>query len=182
MPHTFRTAPSGDRALVYDSLERLAKRELTPRIFSIAPHEVRLSAPIVIFNLHGSKFEESRSLVAAVESGLWYLVYEGKRAVAAVEIHVTPDGTLVLANINHGKYVQSAATVLNRLNSLATIRNEAFEVRLLRSVAHRLVAIWLSSPVSTGYIYPLHPLPAGLRQSRLMKTDRFLNWAAREGR
>jgi hypothetical protein len=106
-----------------------------------------------------------RGLAAARPTGWLYLVQEGDKVLASAEAVRTGTGDdHVFSAFNEGRFVASTADAIRTARGLPEVRQDGFELRLLRVPGLYVTALWLHKAQGTGdLLIPLAPSPVDAR-------------------
>jgi len=176
MPVRFATPPAHGESLVRDSLSKLSARQNPLSARGVDFNILQVSQPHAVYDLRADAIVSGGGLASAVFSGYRYLVQREGAVEAAAEVQTDAQGNATtVTHINTGPYVQATAEALTRIAALEPVSKESYEVRLLRSAAIYVMALWLK-PESGGadIIYPLPPTPSGLNAEQPYSADGFI--------
>jgi|HubBroStandDraft_6_1064221.scaffolds.fasta_scaffold530734_2 acyl-CoA synthetase (AMP-forming)/AMP-acid ligase II len=176
MPLHFATEPKNGTALVQKALSKLATRPSPLSERAVDFNALQVQQPHAVYDLRADAIAHGEGLASAKASGFRYLIGTGGTTVAAAEVLADANGNAtVLANVNHGPYVEATARALAQVATLSAVGAGSYEVRLLRFSAIGLMALWLKPDAGgADIIYPLAPAPDGLQAERAYSVDEFL--------
>jgi acyl-CoA synthetase (AMP-forming)/AMP-acid ligase II len=176
MPLHFATEPKNGTALVQKALSKLATRPSPLSERAVDFNALQVQQPHAVYDLRADAIAHGDGLASAKASGFRYLIGTGGTTVAAAEVLADANGNAtLLANVNHGPYVEATARALARVATLSAVGAGSYEVRLLRFSAIGLMALWLKPDAGgADIIYPLAPAPDGLQAERAYSADEFL--------
>jgi hypothetical protein len=106
-----------------------------------------------------------------------FLVEDGDRTVAAVEVRIDRDtGAPRLAQVEEGALVHGAATAIGIAEAAAEVDATMFELGLLRVPALSVEALWLRAlNAADDRFMPLDPAPQRFESFRLYSVRTFLS-------
>jgi hypothetical protein len=136
-----------------------------PALRDVDREELALVAPHRIYTAGLSALVD-RGLDAAVPAGWRYLVADGPRVVAGVEL--AGDESPLL---NGGPYVTATASAIDRLEARPEVADGDVELRLLKVPALHVVAAWVVGGPSL--VTPLAPVPSFLEAGRAYTEEEF---------
>ena len=176
MPLHFATEPKNGTALVQKALSKLATRPSPLSERAVDFNALQVQQPHAVYDLRADAIAHGDGLASAKASGFRYLIGTGGATVAAAEVLADANGNAtLLANVNHGPYVEATARALAQVATLSAVGAGSYEVRLLRFSAIGLMALWLKPDAGgADIIYPLAPAPHGLQAERAYSVDEFL--------
>jgi hypothetical protein len=176
MPLHFATEPKNGTALVQKALSKLATRPSPLSERAVDFNALQVQQPHAVYDLRADAIAHGDGLASAKASGFRYLIGTGGTTVAAAEVLADANGNAtLLANVNHGPYVEATARALAQVATLSAVGAGSYEVRLLRFSAIGLMALWLKPDAwGADIIYPLAPAPDGLQAERAYSADEFL--------
>jgi acyl-CoA synthetase (AMP-forming)/AMP-acid ligase II len=176
MPLHFATEPKNGTALVQKALSKLATRPSPLSERAVDFNALQVQQPHAVYDLRADAIAHGDGLASAKASGFRYLIGTGGTTVAAAEVLADANGNAtLLANVNHGPYVEATARALAQVATLSAVGAGSYEVRLLRFSAIGLMALWLKPDAGgADIIYPLAPAPDGLQAERAYSVDEFL--------
>jgi hypothetical protein len=176
MPLHFATEPKNGTALVQKALSKLATRPSPLSERAVDFNALQVQQPHAVYDLRADAIAHGDGLASAKASGFRYLIGTGGATVAAAEVLADANGNAtLLANVNHGPYVEATARALAQVATLSAVGAGSYEVRLLRFSAIGLMALWLKPDAGgADIIYPLAPAPDGLQAERAYSVDEFL--------
>jgi hypothetical protein len=176
MPLHFATEPKNGTALVQKALSKLATRPSPLSERAVDFNALQVQQPHAVYDLRADAIAHGDGLASAKASGFRYLIGTGGATVAAAEVLADANGNAtLLANVNHGPYVEATARALAQVATLSAVGAGSYEVRLLRFSAIGLMALWLKPDAGgADIIYPLAPAPDGLQAERAYSADEFL--------
>jgi hypothetical protein len=176
MPLHFATEPKNGTALVQKALSKLATRPSPLSERAVDFNALQVQQPHAVYDLRADAIAHGDGLASAKASGFRYLIGTGGTTVAAAEVLADANGNAtLLANVNHGPYVEATARALAQVATLSAVGAGSYEVRLLRFSAIGLMALWLKADAGgADIIYPLAPAPDGLQAERAYSVDEFL--------
>jgi len=141
-----------------------------PHFLSELPStELELTAPHRIYSLPLDAIRHGQLSIATF-AGWRFLLVAGDGAVASVEVLGTNEQSV---SINGGPFVQATADEIERLELLAEVQAEDYELRVLMVNALYLMAAWLVG--KTQMIIPLDPAPAFIQAGRAYSEREFLD-------
>src|SRR5580704_9771769 len=144
MPLHFATEPKNGTALVQKALSKLATRPSPLSERAVDFNALQVQQPHAVYDLRADAIAHGEGLASAKASGFRYLIGTGGTTVAAAEVLADANGNAtVLANVNHGPYVEATARALAQVATLSAVGAGSYEVRLLRFSAIGLMALWL---------------------------------------
>jgi hypothetical protein len=176
MPLHFATEPKNGTALVQKALGKLATRPSPLSERAVDFNALQVQQPHAVYDLRADAIAHGDGLASAKASGFRYLIGTVGTTVAAAEVLADANGNAtLLANVNHGPYVEATARALAQVATLSAVGAGSYEVRLLRFSAIGLMALWLKPDAGgADIIYPLAPAPDGLQAERAYPVDEFL--------
>ena len=176
MPLHFATEPKNGTALVQKALSKLGTRPSPLSERAVDFNALQVQQPHAVYDLRADAIAHGDGLASAKASGFRYLIGTGGTTVAAAEVLADANGNAtLLANVNHGPYVEATARALAQVATLSAVGAGSYEVRLLRFSAIGLMALWLKPDAGgADIIYPLAPAPDGLQAERAYSVDEFL--------
>ena len=144
MPLHFATEPKNGTALVQKALSKLATRPSPLSERAVDFNALQVQQPHAVYDLRADAIAHGDGLASAKASGFRYLIGTGGATVAAAEVLADANGNAtLLANVNHGPYVEATARALAQVATLSAVGAGSYEVRLLRFSAIGLMALWL---------------------------------------
>lgn len=154
------TPPTESAALVSRALVTLSK----PRPGSTArmPHgteplPLNFSLPHPVYQLDVADIQRGMNLNSARRVGWRFLILDGKKAVAAVELTYS-FGRLEFSQLEEGPFAEATREALRLVENRAAVENGNFEFRLLRAPGVCVVAVWLKDFRRNNDIFvPLAP-------------------------
>lgn len=141
-----------------------------PALREVDRQELALVAPHRIYTA-GLSVLVDRGLDAAVPTGWRYLVADGPRIVAGVELADDAGDAGGSPLLNGGPYVTATASAIDRLEALPEVAAGDFELRLLKVPALHVVAAWLAG--GRSLVTPLAPAPSFLEAGRSYTEEEF---------
>jgi hypothetical protein len=177
------TATATSVEQVRSRLSELAGRtEFQDRALSRAdPAGLALAAPHDVYVLGLDDVVDGTTLAAARLVGRRFLVLDGSRAIAGVEV-ADPDARSGF-QVNEGPYVEATAAAIARAEEDPDLAGDDHEVRLLRVPALHFVGLWLKSDRDRGdRVIPLDPAPAHLEAGRIQDPAVLLSTLADHAR
>jgi hypothetical protein len=137
----------------------------TAQLRRAAPQDLGLAAPHGVYTLALDDIAQRRGLAAAQFSGWRYLVQDGDRTIASAEATAGQDGAPpAFSQLNEGPFSSGTADAIQYAEALPQLRQDTFELRLLRIPALYVVALWLKEDSGTvDLIIPVAPAPPQLR-------------------
>lgn len=168
MPLEFAREQPDAQSLIADALDRVLARPSPISAMDLAAEPLEVGQPHPVYDLSAEDIANGRGLDAARLTGERYIVGTPGAAVAAGElVPGGPGGAPELANLNYGRFVQGTVDALGRLEQLDEVKSHDYEVRVLRSAAVFLFAIWLKPKSGRpDILYPLDPAPPPLEALR----------------
>jgi hypothetical protein len=156
----FTTPPPESAALVSRALVTLSK----PRPGSAAkmPHgagplPLNFSLPHPIYQLDVADIQQGKNLDSARRVGWRFLILDGKKTVAAVELTYS-FGRLEFSQLEEGPFPEATREALRLVENTVAVANGNFEFRLLRAPGVYVVAVWLKDFRRNNDIFvPLAP-------------------------
>jgi hypothetical protein len=119
-------------------------------------------------------------------TGWRYLVQDHERTVAGVELAVDPETSDVrFAQLQSGPVAESTEATIRGAQERDDVRQQSFEVRLLRVPALYVMALWLNdrdAQQNRDLIIPLDPAPSWLEANRAYSADEFMDTLYRKAR
>lgn len=135
----------------------------TPALARARADDLGLALPHPVYALTLQDLADGRGPEAAEHVAWRFLLQDGERVVAAVEVGVT-GGEPVL---NEGPYVRATADALSALEQLPDAAARDYELRLLKVVALYLVAVWLHEGAGADdLVVPIGEVPPGIEADR----------------
>jgi hypothetical protein len=173
----FAAEPANGAALVRDHLDRISARPNPLSAGGVNFGALQVDQPHAVYDLGADAITAGAGLEAAVFSGYRYMVSDGNTAVAAAEIQADDQGNATrLTHVNTGPYVQATAQALTNVGTHPAVGAGSYEVRLLRSAAIYVMALWLKPDAGgADILYPLPPVPAGLEAERPYSAGEFMH-------
>ena len=147
-----------------------------------AASDVALAMPHPIYTLGLSDLLDRRPLDDLGESDItgWrYLVQDHARTVAGVELAVDPETAGVrFSQLQSGPVAESTDATIRAAQERDDVRQQSFEVRLLRVPALYTMALWLNdgdAQQNRDLIIPLAPAPSWLEANRAYSAEEFMD-------
>jgi hypothetical protein len=151
MPLHFATEPKNGTALVQKALGKLATRPSPLSERAVDFNALQVQQPHAVYDLRADAIAHGDGLASAKASGFRYLIGTVGTTVAAAEVLADANGNAtLLANVNHGPYVEATARALAQVATLSAVGAGSYEVRLLRFSAIGLMALWLKPDAGGG--------------------------------
>jgi hypothetical protein len=153
-----------------------ALRKATGSLQLVEPHQV--------FTLGLADLVAGRGLEAAKPTGWLYFVQEGDKVLASAEAVRTGTGDdHVFSAFNEGRFVASTADAIRTARGLPEVRQDGFELRLLRVPGVYVTALWLHKAEGTGdLLVPLAPSPVDAPAGHPVPAARLLEELASKAR
>ncbi len=129
-------------------------------IGEIDTRRLRLAVPHQVYFVGLLDAAEGHVLSSAELVAWRYILDDGERALAAVEVGCSPSGeNLEFSHINEGPYVEATVQGVRLADSLIKESGNDFELRLLNIPSLYIVSLWLFAERSL-----LIPLPPTVRE------------------
>jgi hypothetical protein len=149
-----------------------ARRELTPSVGSFA--SVSTSAPHPVYHAGLDAVLEG-SLVTSAQFSCWrYLLLDDDRILAAAEIQPgSEEVETTFLGVSTGKSVRSTVRAIARAERIEEVRENDYELRLLRIPSLYVVALWLHSEDDLFVLIP--PTPRRLVPYSVHSAEQLIN-------
>jgi hypothetical protein len=145
------------------------------------PAGLALAAPHDVYALGLDEVAEGATLAAARMVGHRFLVLDGSKAIASVE--VSDREARFGFQANEGPYVEATAIAIARAEEDPDLAGDDYEVRLLRIPALHFVGLWLKSDRDgADGVIPLDPAPAHIEPGRIHTPDALFSTLASHAR
>jgi hypothetical protein len=137
----------------------------TPALRAADPRRLAVGEPHPVYTLGLRDIVEKRGPADATFTAWRWLVQDGTRTVASAEVGVGQYEVGGVSEINEGPFVRSTEEALAAAEKLPTVRQRAYEPRLLKIPGVYLVALWLHAEDDGGddVFVVLAPAPYSLR-------------------
>jgi hypothetical protein len=142
-----------------------------------ATGSLQLAEPHQAFTLGLDDLVAGRGLAAARPTGWLYLVQEGDKVLASAEAVRTGRGDdHVFSAFNEGRFVASTEDAIRTARRLPEVRQDGFELRLLRVPGLYVTALWLHKAQGSGdLLIPLAPSPVDARAGQPVPAAQLLD-------
>ncbi|HEX8190957.1 MAG TPA: hypothetical protein VF586_21535 [Pyrinomonadaceae bacterium] len=164
---TLPKPPGRGPEIIQTALSGIIDRSVTTDEMALGGSErLDLSAPHKIFFVGLRDVAERRVLPAATQTGWRYIILRGDSPLAAAELGVDAtagggegdDDGLEFSQFNRGPYVINTVAGVELAASLDAVRNDDYELRLLKIPALYIIALWLHAEADgKDIIIPLPP-------------------------
>jgi hypothetical protein len=151
----------------------------TPALSKAKTGDLGLTLPHPVYALTLQDLTDGRGPSAAEHVAWRFLLQDGERVVAAVEVAVGGGPPMV----NEGPYVRATASVISTLEQLPGAEGHDYELRLLKVVALYLVSVWLHEGDGSGdLLVPIGEVPAGIEADRAYRAEELTGQLAEPAR
>jgi hypothetical protein len=183
MPLRAAQPPAAAEVIAATNVARLASSPQAELggLESAVASDVSLAMPHPIYTLGLTDLLDRRPLDDLGESDItgWrYLVQDHERTVAGVELAVDPETSDVrFAQLQSAPIAESTEATIRGAQERDDVRQQSFEVRLLRVPALYAMALWLNdrdARQNRDLIIPLDPTPSWLEANRAYTADEFM--------
>ena len=183
MPLRAAQPPAAAEVIAATNVARLASSSQPELggLESAATSDVSLAMPHPIYTLGLTDLLDRRSIDDLGESDItgWrYLVQDHERTVAGVELAVDPETSDVrFAQLQSAPIAESTEATIRGAQERDDVRQQSFEVRLLRVPALYVMALWLNdrdARQNRDLIIPLDPAPSWLEANRAYGAAEFM--------
>lgn len=170
MPLRLSEPPSQVVDAVRETLLGWARRHefRTPALRGAKADNLGLTLPHPVYALTLQDLADGRGPGAAEHVAWRFLLQDGERVVAAVEVPAGGGGPTV----NEGPYVRATESALAMLEQLPEVDGTEYELRLLKVVALYLVAVWLhEGDGSADLMVPIGDVPPWVESGRSYRAE-----------
>jgi hypothetical protein len=119
---------------------------------------VDVAAPHRMYFIGLEDVANGHLLSAAEVTGWRYIIVRGDDPMAAAELGIDQlGGSLEFSQLNQGPFVSSTIEGVSIAADLDTVRNNNYELRLLKIPSLYIIALWLHSQGAQDIIIPIPP-------------------------